>query len=66
MIKLARGHADDRTARAVRVALTIGILVLSVALLSPFVSPLLWAGVLCYALNPVYVWLVKASGGGAP
>jgi predicted PurR-regulated permease PerM len=41
--------------------LTIGILTLSVAVLSPFVSPLLLAGVLCYALNPVYTWLVKAA-----
>lgn len=63
MTKPVPGNAEDRTARAVRVALTIGILALSVALLSPFMSPLLWAGVLCYALNPVYVWLVTASGG---
>jgi predicted PurR-regulated permease PerM len=34
-----------------------------VALLSPFLSPLLWAAVLCYALNPAYSWLVRVSGG---
>lgn len=54
---------QERTGSVIQVALTIGILILGLAVLNPFLSPLLWAGVLGYALNPVYVWLVKASGG---
>ena len=56
-------HSEDHTVRTVRLVLTIGLLLLGVALLSPFLSPLLWAAVLCYALNPVYTWLVRVSGG---
>lgn len=63
MVTRFQEQTRDRTALVVHVALTIGILTLSVAVLSPFVSPLLWAGVLCYALNPAYVWLVTACGG---
>lgn len=63
MTRPLQNPMENQTVRTVRIVLTIGILTLSVALLSPFVSPLLWAGVLCYALNPVYVRLVRATGG---
>ncbi len=63
MTALGQKQNNSQTAGAVRIALAIGILMLGVAVLSPFVSPLLWAGVLCYALNPVYAWLVAVSGG---
>jgi len=63
MTRLHQAPIDDRTIRTVRLVLAIGLLMLSVALLSPFLSPLLWAAVLCYALNPVYAWLVRVSGG---
>lgn len=46
-----------------RIGLTVGIVALSLLLLSPFLSPVLWAGVLCYTLNPVYRWMVGISGG---
>ncbi|MCP9468910.1 MAG: AI-2E family transporter [Nitrospira sp.] len=63
MTEPVRESKDDRTAQAVRIGLTIGILALSLALLSPFLSPILWAGVLCYTLNPAYKWVVRISGG---
>lgn len=49
--------------RLVRFALASGIAGLVLAVFSPFVSPLLWAGVLCYALYPLYSRLVRATGG---
>jgi len=49
--------------RVVRVVLAGGIAGLVLAVFSPFVSPLLWAGVLCYALYPLYVRLLSATGG---
>lgn len=63
MTEPVRESKDGRTAQAVRIGLTIGILALSLALLSPFLSPVLWAGVLCYTLNPIYRWMVRVSGG---
>ncbi|MEW6246923.1 MAG: AI-2E family transporter [Nitrospirota bacterium] len=56
-------HEEDPTRRAIRIALAVGILVLSAAVFSPFFSPLLWATVLCYALYPLYSRLVRATGG---
>jgi predicted PurR-regulated permease PerM len=50
-------------ARVIRVVLAGGIAGLVLAVFSPFVSPLLWAGVLCYALYPLYRRLVLATGG---
>jgi predicted PurR-regulated permease PerM len=43
--------------------LALGILALGIALFTPFMSPLLWAGVLCYTLYPLYIRLVRATGG---
>ncbi len=63
MMKPLQGEMEHRILKTVRLVLTIGILILAAALLSPFLSPLLWAGVLCYALNPVYIWMVRVSGG---
>jgi predicted PurR-regulated permease PerM len=42
--------------------LALGILAMGIALFTPFVSPLLWAGVLCYAQYPLYIRLVRATG----
>lgn len=53
----------DRSAWAVRMALAAGILALGFSVFRPFLSPLLWAGVLCYALYPLYTRLVRATGG---
>ncbi|MCP9443238.1 MAG: AI-2E family transporter [Nitrospira sp.] len=63
MTESAQPHKNERTAQAVRIGLTVGILAVSLLLLSPFLSPVLWAGVLCYTLNPVYGWMVRVSGG---
>lgn len=49
--------------RLVRVVLAGGIAGLVLVVFSPFVSPLLWAGVLCYALYPLYCRMVRATGG---
>lgn len=49
--------------RLVRTVLASGIAGMVLVVFSPFVSPLLWAGVLCYALYPLYRWMVRATGG---
>jgi predicted PurR-regulated permease PerM len=51
------------TGRIVRLALAGGVAGLILAVFNPFVSPLLWAGVLCYVLYPMYVRLLSATGG---
>jgi predicted PurR-regulated permease PerM len=56
-------QGGDRTGRVIRTVLVAGILALGLAVFSPFVSPLLWAAVLCYALYPFYSRLVRATGG---
>jgi len=56
-------QGGDLTGRAIRMALAAGIIAVGLAVFSPFVSPLLWAGVLCYALYPLYSRLVRATGG---
>lgn len=62
---MAGGGSQDGeqwAGRVVRLALVGSILGLGLAVFSPFVSPLLWAGVLCYALYPLYAKLVRATG----
>lgn len=49
--------------RIVRLVLAGGIAGVIVVVFSPFLSPLLWAGVLCYALYPLYCRLVSTIGG---
>jgi len=63
MIREADDFPRDRGRRPLLVVyhLCSDHLLPSVGLLSPFVFPLRWAGVLCYALNPVYTWMVKAT-----
>jgi len=60
-------HAPERReawgARIVRLVLAGGLAGVIVVVFSPFLSPLLWAGVLCYALFPLYCRLVSATGG---
>jgi predicted PurR-regulated permease PerM len=63
MTEPANGTAEDQTARTVRIVLTVGILALSLVLFAPFLSPILWAAVLCYALYPLYRRLVRLTGG---
>lgn len=56
-------RGEEWAGRIVRVVLAGGIAGLVLAVFSPFVSPLLWAGVLCYALHPLYARLLSATGG---
>ena len=49
--------------RLVRFVLAGGIAGLVLVVFSPFVSPLLWAGVLCYALYPLYRRMDRGTGG---
>lgn len=53
----------DQSGRVIRMVLAFSILALGIALFAPFVSPLLWAGVLCYALYPLYRRAVRVTGG---
>ncbi len=55
--------AATPAARLAQTALMVGTLVLAALLLSPFVSPILWALVLSYALYPLYVPVLRATGG---
>ncbi|HPN83830.1 MAG TPA: AI-2E family transporter [Victivallales bacterium] len=34
-----------------------------IAVIRPFISALLWAGIICYTTWPAYVWLKKFTGG---
>ncbi|TKB84381.1 MAG: AI-2E family transporter [Nitrospira sp.] len=52
----------DPTGRVIQIVLAVGILALGLTLFTPFISPLLWSGVLCYALYPLYVRLVRITG----
>ncbi|HSA85887.1 MAG TPA: AI-2E family transporter [Nitrospira sp.] len=63
MIELSDHETRDQSGRVIRMVLAFGILALGIALFTPFVSPLLWAGVLSYALYPLYIRLVRATGG---
>jgi predicted PurR-regulated permease PerM len=45
-------ETGDRSGRVIRMVLVVGIFALALAVFSPFVSPLLWSAVLCYALYP--------------
>jgi predicted PurR-regulated permease PerM len=56
-------ETGDRSGRVIRMVLVVGIFALALAVFSPFVSPLLWSAVLCYALYPLYTRLVRATGG---
>ncbi len=56
-------ESETQPGRVVRTLLAFGIVVLGFALFTPFLSPLLWAGVLCYALYPLYTRLVRVTGG---
>jgi predicted PurR-regulated permease PerM len=49
--------------RLVRLVLAGGVVGIMVAVLSPFLSPVMWAAVLCYALYPLYVRLLSRTGG---
>jgi predicted PurR-regulated permease PerM len=49
--------------RVARLLLACGVAGMMVAVFSPFLSPVLWAGVLCYALYPLYVRLLSATRG---
>ncbi|MDO9116572.1 MAG: AI-2E family transporter [Nitrospira sp.] len=57
------GRRGGWAGRIVRLVLAGGIAALIVAIFTPFVSSLLWAGVLCYALYPLYTRLVLATRG---
>jgi predicted PurR-regulated permease PerM len=63
MTEVPNHEVRDRAGTIVRMVLVAGILALALAVFSPFVSPLLWAAVLCYALYPLYTRLVRATGG---
>jgi predicted PurR-regulated permease PerM len=63
MTELSDRETGDQPGRVIRMVLALGILALGIALFTPFVSPLLWAGVLCYALSPLYTRLVRVTGG---
>ncbi len=54
---------DEWAGRVVRLILAFAIAGTIVAVFSPFLSPVLWAGVLCYALYPLYRRLLKATRG---
>ena len=54
---------DDPTGRVVRICLAVGILALTLAVFSPFLSALLWAAILSYALYPFYMKVTRLSGG---
>lgn len=63
MTEMSKQEAGGQTGRVIRIVLAVGLLALGLAVFSPFVSPLLWAAVLCYALYPLYTRLVRATGG---
>ena len=63
MTERSNHEAGDQTGRVVGMVLVAGIFTLGLAVFSPFVSPLLWSGVLCYALYPLYSRLLSATGG---
>jgi predicted PurR-regulated permease PerM len=63
MADLQPQQGVEWSGRLVRVLLAGGIAALVLAVFSPFVSPILWAGVLCYALYPPYRWVVRVTRG---
>lgn len=62
MTELSDHETGDQSGRVIRMVLAFSILALGIALFAPFVAPLLWAGVLCYALYPLYRRMVRATG----
>lgn len=62
MAIMTGNEEQARAAWVIRTVLAAGVLALSVAVFAPFASPVLWAGVLCYALYPLYTRLVRATG----
>jgi predicted PurR-regulated permease PerM len=56
-------QGSEQAIRLVRVALLVGISYLLFATFRPFFSALTWAGVLCYALYPLYQRLVRVTRG---
>jgi len=63
MAEISEHDLAARPGRVLRIIMATGMLALVLALFSPFVSPLLWASVLCYALYPLYTRLVQATHG---
>jgi predicted PurR-regulated permease PerM len=53
----------SQAARLTHIALMVGTLGLAGIILSPFVSPILWAVVLSYALYPLYGRVLRSTGG---
>jgi len=53
----------SQTNRFAQIALMVGVLLLAALLLSPFLSSILWAIVLSYALYPLYGRVLRATGG---
>jgi len=64
MADLQQG-SDDQLARWVRVGLALGLGYLLFLTFQPFLSDILWAAVLCYALYPLQRRLVRVTGGRA-
>lgn len=62
MATLPLSPQEERSGWIVRLVLSVGVLALCLALFRPFVSPLLWAAVLCYSLYPAYNKLVRMTG----
>lgn len=62
MAAASRDEEQVRAAWVTRTVLAAGVFALGAAVFAPFASPLLWAGVLCYALYPLYTRLVRATG----
>ena len=62
MTQSVHDELGDPTGRVIQLVLAVGILALGLTLYTPFISPLLWSGVLCYALYPLYVRLVRIAG----
>jgi predicted PurR-regulated permease PerM len=61
MTKLLDHEMGHQSGRVIRMVLAFGIQARGITLFTTFVSPFLWAGVLCHALNPIPTWLVKAA-----
>ncbi len=54
---------EPHASRLAQIVLMVGTLVLAALLFSPFLSPILWAVVLSYALYPLYSRVLRATGG---
>lgn len=63
MMEPHRQHERELATKAIRIGFALGIGIILIAVFMPFLSIIVWAAVLCYALHPLHARVLRLTNG---